>query len=220
MSLKLAGVHFVPRGADGWTTPPLIFGDVFTLVLGPNGAGKTPLLKGVVYAFGHLTELPPEIMKRCESVEVALTSPHGEIRLQRKLTESFECIVTSEDGAQHRVVDQKLFAKWLIDKLDIPYRELSSRAAEPVPPYMSVLTPVFWVDQDLGWKNRLLPSSQGQLHRRPGRGGHSLDSRAGPATSSRRQECICQCEATIGVVAGTDRDQATDGAGVAERRGC
>jgi hypothetical protein len=58
-----------------------------------------------------------------------------------------------------RFSDEKSFSAWMIAPLGIPERTLANRAGEPVPPYMSILIPTFWVDQDLGWTDVYRPVS-------------------------------------------------------------
>ena len=74
MSVRLQSFQYLPRGADGWGSGLLHFGDVFTAVQGANGTGKTPIIKGVMQGLGHELELPPDILQRCEFAQTTLRS--------------------------------------------------------------------------------------------------------------------------------------------------
>ena len=52
MSVRLESFQYLPRGADGWGSRLLHFGDLFTAVQGRNGTGKTPIMKGVMQGLG------------------------------------------------------------------------------------------------------------------------------------------------------------------------
>ncbi len=159
MSARLSALRFAPRGSSGWTTPPLSFGRILTLVLGPNGSGKTPILKGLAFALGYPVELPPDVQTRCESVELTLTESGNPVRVERKIGQAFDAQVVDTDGGLKRFSEEKGFSSWLIERLGIPERKLADRTMGVVSPYMSVLIPIFWVDQDLGWRNLYSPLS-------------------------------------------------------------
>ncbi len=159
MTMRLAGLQFISLGETrGWTTPPLSFGRILTLVLGPNGTGKTPLLKGLVFALGHPTMLPPDIRKNCRSVILSLADADGTLKIERTLDDAFQTDVVDIDGSRRSFIDEKRFSAWMIERLGIPERQFAARS-EPgiVAPYMSALVPMFWIDQDLGWRNLYSP---------------------------------------------------------------
>ena len=59
MSVRLESFQYLPRGADGWGSRLLHFGDLFTAVQGRNGSGKTPIMKGVMQGLGHEVSYRP-----------------------------------------------------------------------------------------------------------------------------------------------------------------
>ncbi len=160
MSYRLSTLQFRPRALSGWTTGPLNFGRAVTLILGGNGSGKTPVLKGIPFALGHSVQIPPEIQTHCASVVLTLTDEENVVTIERYFGQSFDAKVTEVDGSEQRFIgDEKDFSSWAIELLDIPERNLAGKSAGIVPPYMSILTPIFWVDQDLGWRNLYSPPS-------------------------------------------------------------
>lgn len=82
-----------------------------------------------------------------------LAGASGTISIERQLEDGLAAQVTDLDGRTVSFVEEKGFSSWLIDRLEIPERQFASRNdSEIVSAYMSVLAPVFWVDQDLGWR--------------------------------------------------------------------
>src|SRR5258706_13917370 len=102
MSVKLHSFQYLPRGADGWGSRLLHFGDMFTAVQGANGTGKTPIMKGVIQGLGHEVELPPDVLLRCAAAQTTLLADGRNIILTRQLGSEFELRV--DDG-----VDQQTF---------------------------------------------------------------------------------------------------------------
>jgi hypothetical protein len=158
MSVQLSSLQFTPRGSSGWATLQLPFGNVFTLILGPNGSGKTPLVEGLAYTLGHPIALPPDIRAQCRSVLLSLVDGSNEIQIERNITEGLDVNVT-EGGKRSHFSSDREFSSWLIDRLGIPSRTLTDRSGRAVPPYMSLLVPTFWIDQDLGWSDLYCPLS-------------------------------------------------------------
>jgi hypothetical protein len=160
MTVRLDSLRFVARDPAGLGTPELRFGNVLTLVLGNNGSGKTVILKGLAYALGHPIELPPEIRARSNSVVVGLREGDTRFLIERQIQSGFAISVTGPDGAQSRFDEEKSFGRWMIARLGMPDRKLVSRDGSGViEPYMSVLLPAFWIDQDLGWRGLYCPLS-------------------------------------------------------------
>lgn len=150
MSVRLLSFQYLPRGADGWGSRLLHFGDMFTAVQGPNGAGKTPIMKGVIQGLGHEVELPPEVLKRCESAETTIGVDGRTVKLTRRLGEDFHLRV--DDGAEPRVyTSQAEYAKWFVGLFTEAPPTLTSKKGQEVALYPSVLLPALWVDQDHGW---------------------------------------------------------------------
>jgi hypothetical protein len=150
MSARLQSFEYLPRGADGWGSRLLHFGDMFTAVQGPNGTGKTPIMKGVLQGLGHEVELPPDVMARCEFARLALMVDGSTVTLTRKLGDVFEMRV--DDGPnQQTFTDQAAYAKWFIALLGAEPRTLTNKQSQASELYANVLLPALSVDQDHGW---------------------------------------------------------------------
>lgn len=150
MSVRLESFQYLPRGADGWGSRLLHFGDMFTAVQGPNGTGKTPIMKGVIQGLGHEVELPPDVLARCEFAETTIKVDGRNVRLTRRLGDDFH--ITVQDGDEARTyTSQAEYARWFIALFSADPPALTSKQNQEVMLYPTVLLPALWVDQDFGW---------------------------------------------------------------------
>jgi prefoldin subunit 5 len=150
MSVRLTSFQYLPRGADGWGSRLLHFGDMFTAVQGPNGTGKTPIMKGVIQGLGHEVELPPDVMARCQFAETTLMVEGRSVVLTRRLGSDFDIRV--DDGPnQQTFTSQAEYARWFISLFNSEPRTLTNKQNQEAELYATVLLPALWVDQDHGW---------------------------------------------------------------------
>lgn len=150
MSARLQSFQYLPRGADGWGSRLLHFGDMFTAVQGPNGTGKTPIIKGVLQGLGHEVELPPDVLARCEFAQTTLLVDGRVVALTRRLGDDFEIRV--DDGPDQQVfTGQADYAKWFTGLFTREQRTLTTKQNQQAEMYATVLLPALWVDQDHGW---------------------------------------------------------------------
>ena len=116
MSVRLQSFHYLPVATDGWETPELRFGKLFTAVQGANGSGKTPVMKGVTMALGHEIELPPDIRTHCRAARLCLSVDGNALVLTRSLTEEFK--LTVDDGEEvEEFAEPKRFGQWFVELL-------------------------------------------------------------------------------------------------------
>lgn len=150
MSVRLQSFQYLPRGADGWGSRLLHFGNMFTAVQGLNGTGKTPIMKGVIQGLGHEVELPPDVLTRCEFAETTLAVDGRPVTLTRRLGEDFEIRV--DDGEEKQVfTSQAEYAKWFIGLFCAEPPLLTDKRSQESQLYATVLLPALSVDQDHGW---------------------------------------------------------------------
>ncbi len=123
-------------------------------MMGPNGAGKTPLMRCLVYGLGHTLELAPDITERVGAVEIGLTDlDAGDVVVRRTIGSPFH-VETLVGGHLDRFRDEKSFGAWMTRLLGIPPRSLAQKGnSAPVPPYVNIVAPAFYVDQDHGWSD-------------------------------------------------------------------
>jgi len=152
MTARLESFRYIPTVVDGWETPELPFGALFTAVQGDNGSGKTPIMKGIMMALGHELLLPPDILQHCSQAQLKLKVDGETITLTRNLRADFELLV--EGGAEPEVfLSPRAYARWFAELLGTELRELTSKGATPTARslYANLIVPAFWVDQDNGW---------------------------------------------------------------------
>lgn len=150
MSVRLQSFQYLPRGAAGWSSGLLHFGDVFTAIQGANGTGKTPIIKGVVQGLGHELELPPDVPLRCEFAETTLMVDGQPVVLTRRLGPDFDLSV--DNGSERQTFKTQLeYAKWFITLFSKESRTLTNKQNQSAELYANVLLPAIWVDQDHGW---------------------------------------------------------------------
>jgi hypothetical protein len=157
----LHSLQLLPRGPDGWASPELLFGALTTLVSGPLGSGKTPVLKALAYAIGGPAELPPDVRRRCSSVQVKFRSDSGdEYVLRRAIEGAVDVEVVAPDASTDRFQDERSLSEWVLQRLGIPPRQLVGLNGDATIPYLAVLGPAFIVDQDVGWSAPYVPHEQ------------------------------------------------------------
>ncbi len=152
MTARLESFRYIPTVVDGWETPELPFGALFTAVQGDNGSGKTPIMKGIMMALGHELQLPPDILQHCSQAQLKLKVGGETLTLTRNLRADFELLV--QGGAEPEVFQSpRDYARWFAELLGTELRELTSKGTTPIarPLYANLTMPAFWVDQDNGW---------------------------------------------------------------------
>jgi hypothetical protein len=153
MSARLESFQWIPAAVDGWETPELPFGALFTAVQGPNGSGKTPVMKGVMVALGHEIDLPPEIRAHCAWARLRISVDGHPITLTRRTPLSrTDFFLTVDDGEEiEEFSEAPRFAEWFVNLLGGAQRKLTERGGKPTELYANLILPSFWVDQDNGW---------------------------------------------------------------------
>lgn len=156
MSLSLKLLGYTPRGQSGWSCGPYLFSNRLTVLEGPNGAGKTPLLKGLVYCLGFPIALPPDIVTRCASVILELQVGSEQIVIERFLNLDFNVTISRGDAVE-QFDNERTFSGKLCGLFGIPERSFATKNNTVTPLYTALLIPIFWIDQDMGWKDLYSP---------------------------------------------------------------
>jgi AAA domain len=156
LSLRLKSLAYTRRGQDGWSSGPFPFSDGLTVLEGPNGAGKTPMLKGIAYCLGHPLQLPPDIIIRCETIVLEIYHEGGVVTIERMIQLNFRAVITLESDREE-FDNIKDFSTRICGLFDIQERTLATRGAGVAPLYMAFFIPMFWIDQDIGWKDLYSP---------------------------------------------------------------
>lgn len=152
MSVRLKTFQFLPREEDGWGSPEYEFDKLTTLVTGENGAGKTPMLRGLALALGSKFELPQAIKDKSRAVRLVLDTSSGPVVVERSLGQTYATV--TENGDVIRCTNEEEISEVMLRLLSIKPRSLVRRDDnQPVAAYVSVLSPIFFVDQDRGWRD-------------------------------------------------------------------
>ena len=152
--MNLLELVIEPSGAAGWGSKVLKFGSDITQLYGPNGCGKTPVIHSIAYAIGYPVKFRDDILANCKSVVLRAIHNEKEIVFRREYSESFhiECVVS--DSKDVRVFyNEQEFSDFLFEFLGIEVATLTSVRSEPSRPYVSTYLPLFYVDQDSGYKD-------------------------------------------------------------------
>jgi hypothetical protein len=151
MKRGLRSIQLLPRGSSGWESPELFFAAKTTLVSGPLGSGKTPLLKALAFTLGAAVELPPLVKERCAATCLTVWIEDQVHQIRRLIEPGVVAVATGPDGASYEIGDEKALSQWVLRCLGVPEREFASVQGGPAFSYLSILAPVFLVDQDIGW---------------------------------------------------------------------
>jgi hypothetical protein len=153
LSIHLKSLAFTRRGENGWTAGPYDFSRGITVLEGPNGAGKTPMLKGIAYCLGHPISLPPDVLIRCKSIILELEDAGAVITVERTIHLDFSAVVSQKDVEDRQFDNVRNFSAYLSELFGLSERSFATRSSGISAFYMSFLVPLFWVDQDTGWKD-------------------------------------------------------------------
>ncbi|WP_224247983.1 hypothetical protein [Hyalangium gracile] len=158
MNPLLKSLRFQARRGAQWISTDFRFGTNLTVLHGPNGSGKTPVIKGIVYALGYPIELTPEVRASFESIEVVVSRDAEDYSIKRIVDSEFEIVVSKAGSKSIRFEKERDFTKWFLELLAIPLTKLTDRGGNETIPYVSVLIPGLYVDQDLGWRSLYAPA--------------------------------------------------------------
>jgi DNA repair exonuclease SbcCD ATPase subunit len=160
--MRLESFEILPDGETGWTSGVLPFGRNTTLLLGSNGAGKTPVMRALAHALGQPAQLPQLIKEKCSGTRLTLNEDGRSWSILRSFRHSNVSVV-DHDGTLQEIVGDKELAQLLLPKLGLTPRNFAGKNGQVVPPYLSVLGPMFIVDQDSGWGNWYVPNEAHQF---------------------------------------------------------
>jgi hypothetical protein len=107
-----------------------------------------------MYAFGYPLLMPEEVKQRCSSVVLEFAKGDELISLERGVDQPFPIRVRSSSSSRSKLLkDDREASSWFLEAVGLPSRTLSTKSGGPAIPYLGLIGPAVWVDQDLGWRS-------------------------------------------------------------------
>ena len=151
--MRLLKLEIEPSGITGWGFKSHKFGNDITQIYGSNGCGKTVIIQSIVYAMGYSIPYGNEILDNCKAV--ILQCAHGEINIQlkRQIQNEFHVECIRSDVVEKKIFhsDKDLFS-YLSNLYGLKTSTLISTQGKQTPVYTSTFLPLFYIDQDSGYK--------------------------------------------------------------------
>jgi predicted nucleic acid-binding Zn-ribbon protein len=151
--MKLNTLKIEPAGAAGWRSEELIFGREITELYGPNGSGKTPIIQSIAYCLGYPVRYRDDVLSKCEAAVLSIDLGDGVLTLRRKIGERFDIEVLASGEARTFYTDKE-FSAYLLNVFGFEVPTLTSTSSTAVTPYMATVLPIFYLDQDHGYRSQ------------------------------------------------------------------
>lgn len=148
--MQLTTLKILPRGANGWESATLKFGNPLTSLFAPNGSGKTPIVQAIAFCLGFKTKFRDDICEHCEAAVLTFRHDDIEVTVRRDIQSEFHAVLETDEQA-FEFFDEGGFSRQLFDTLGMPVPDLVGTNKQRTQPYVSTLLPVFYVRQDGGY---------------------------------------------------------------------
>jgi predicted nucleic acid-binding Zn-ribbon protein len=152
--MRLLSLKVEPQGSTGWTSEELVFGNEITELYGPNGCGKTPMIQSIAYCLGYPIKYREDVLAKCAAAVLTIESEIGVLRLRRKIGDDFDVEVQTADGATQSFYKDREYSAYLLKLFGFAVPILTTVGSDPTPPYMATLLPIFYLDQDHGYRSQ------------------------------------------------------------------
>ncbi|MDH4560786.1 AAA family ATPase [Pseudomonas sp. BN411] len=157
--MRLIKLKILPRGDNGWRSEELSFGQEITQLFGPNGIGKSPLIKAAIYCLGYPSQFREDIYLNCRYAELEF-EVNGNTYIARRDFHAtiLNITVTDKDGNTFNFRNELDYSRFLFEKIGFEAPLLvSSDEKKAVQAYFSSILPVFYLDQDEGYRKFYSP---------------------------------------------------------------
>jgi hypothetical protein len=150
--MKLHSLKVEARKPAGWESADLVFARHITELFGPNGCGKTPIIQSIAFALGYPVKYREDIIAHCDAATLTLDdSSKGRIRIRRRIGVIFDLEVRVGDEAAQTFYNERDFSRFMFELLGFSFPALTTTGNEASTPYISMLLPLFYLDQDIGY---------------------------------------------------------------------
>jgi len=157
--MRLLTLKILPRGSSGWASECLEFGQDVTQLFGPNGCGKSPLIKAIVFCLGYPSTFRDDIYDNCLSAELKLSIHEETFIARRAFQKTVEIEITGPDGTKHNFYNELDYSRHLFKILNLEMKALvSSDEKKAANPYFSSILPIFYLDQEDGYRKFYSPA--------------------------------------------------------------
>lgn len=158
--MRLIRLQIFPRGDKGWGSEALIFGQDVTQLFGPNGCGKSPLIKAIMYCLGYPSKFRDDILENCRCAELEFEVEYGRYVARRAFKGGVDIELTDPDGATHEFSNELDYSRYLFSLLGLEMPILvSGDEKKAANPYLSTLLPIFYLDQEEGYRRFYSPAA-------------------------------------------------------------
>lgn len=152
--MKLISLKINGKGLNGLESDTLKFSDHITQLFGPNGSGKTPLIQSIAFCLGYPCVFRKEIYERCLDAELIVQSDKDKFCFKRKFLENdLDIEVLTNGKYKQNFFDEQSFSFFIFETLKIKASDLVSTWNKATTPYMSTLLPIYYLDQDDGYRD-------------------------------------------------------------------
>ena len=151
--MKLINLKIAASGKSGWESETLFFGEHVTHLFGPNGCGKTPIVQSIAYCLGYPSVFRNDIYERCNYATLTLKINSCEYTIKRVITRGdVDITVIEPDHTEQHFYNEIEFSEYLFSLVGIEPSNLVGTNNKLVRPYLATLLPIFFLDQDDGYK--------------------------------------------------------------------
>ncbi|EKN3342791.1 hypothetical protein ACQ8YR_002613 [Yersinia enterocolitica] len=150
--MRLLKLKIFPKGRDGWMSEELIFAEHITQIFGPNGCGKTPVVQSISYCLGYPNVFRNDIYERCSHAILHVITAKGEYQFKRYYEkDQLHINITEPNGVIQTFYDETSHSEFIFDLMDFNVNQLVTINSKATSPYLSLLLPIFYLDQDDGY---------------------------------------------------------------------
>ncbi|HAS6130354.1 hypothetical protein P7M41_22205 [Vibrio parahaemolyticus] len=156
--MKLISIEILGNGESGWSTEPLFFGKHITHISGPNSCGKTPIVQSIAFCLGYPCLFREDIYQKCSHAVLTVESGGVFTTIIRAIEKEVEIKVVDSNNVAQEFYNENDYSEYLFDIFGLERNNLVSSRNESTKAYMSTLLPLFFLDQDEGYKGHYYSS--------------------------------------------------------------
>jgi DNA repair exonuclease SbcCD ATPase subunit len=150
--MKLKSLQLLPSGKNGWYSSKFTFGENITQLYGPNGCGKTPIVQSIAFCLGYPVIFRNDIYERCNFAVLEFEINSDLYVVKRTISREIDILVGEPAGVEQRFHTEREFSEYVFSLVGIKHSNLVSTSRKSTQAYLATLLPLFFLDQDEGYK--------------------------------------------------------------------